>query len=724
MNPTTHPETEVRLPHIQDGWVALIGNPNSGKTAIFNLLTGLNQKVSNYPGVTVEQKLGTTRLSADHSFQLLDLPGTYSLTPESFDERIVVEQVLKWIHGLNPPTVIVSVVDASNLSRNLYLTSQLLDLGIPVVVALNMMDLVPRPLGEEELKTLQRSLGAAALIPMSAKEKWGHEELKTAIAAAAQQPTDRQTFPLTVEQELVIHLDPLARLLEDNLHYFPRLARAQALRLITRNSTMEIYRGVELDGSALNPALLDELQRVREETIEALEKKDLPRVTLEASLRYQWLDQVLQSVGTSATPTLDEATVSERADRIITHRWLGPLIFVSLLYFIFQSIFTWATVPMGWIENGVAWTGRQVLSWLPAGLFREVLVEGVIGGVGAIVVFLPQILILVFFLTLLEDSGYMARVAFMLDRFMTRVGLHGRSVLPLMSGYACAIPGIMATRTIDSWKERLVTILVLPLISCSARLPVYTLMIGAFIPATVVGGLFNLQGLTLVMMYFLGTATALVMAKVFSRMIVIKGQSTFVMEMPPYRLPIMRSVLRQVYLRGKLFVLNAGRIILAISIVLWFLASFPQTDRPGPDSIHTSYAGRIGHTLEPVIRPLGFDWKIGIGLITSFAAREVVVSTMATIYNVEQEGDDVVRLSEALRNDRDPLTGRPRYTPLMALALMVFYVFAAQCMATFAIVRSETNSWKWPLFMIVYMTTLAYLAALLVYQGGKFLGYA
>jgi ferrous iron transport protein B len=329
-----------------------------------------------------------------------------------------------------------------------------------------------------------------------------------------------------------------------------------------------------------------------------------------------------------------------------------------------------------------------------------------------------------FFMTILEDTGYMARVAFMMDKLMNKIGLHGKSVLPLMSGYACAIPGIMATRTIDSWKERLITIIVLPLISCSARLPVYTLMIGAFIPNKPILGFLNLQGLTMVLMYFLGTVTAMVIAAIISRFIKGKGKSSFVMEMPPYRMPLAVSLFRQVYTRGKLFVINAGKIIMAISIVLWFLASFPKPDSDEESfSIQNSYAGKIGHAIEPVIAPLGFDWKIGVGLITSFAAREVMVSTLATLYNVEDEGDDFVGITEALKNEVNPLTGLPKYTPLVALSIMVFYVYAAQCMATFAIVKNETNSWKWPLIMIVYMTGLAYIGSLLVYQGGQMLGF-
>ncbi len=443
-------------------------------------------------------------------------------------------------------------------------------------------------------------------------------------------------------------------------------------------------------------------------------------------MRYKWIDGILPFVQPKIRTKIQKETRSERWDKILTHPWMGPAIFMAILYFIFQSIFTWASIPMDWIQAGIDNIAIFVLSNMSPGMLRDILVEGIIGGVGAIVIFLPQILILSFFLTMLEDTGYMARVAFMLDKSMTKMGLHGKSILPLMSAYACAIPGIMSTRTIDSWKERLVTILILPLMSCSARLPVYTLLISAFIPPITVGGYFNLQGLTLVVMYFLGTVTALILAKIFSRFIKEKSSSSFVMELPPYRLPIARSVIRQVFIRGKLFLVNAGKIIMAISILLWFLASFPKVDASLTDvnPIHHSYAGKIGHAMEPVIRPLGFDWKIGIGLLTSFAAREVMVSTMATIYNVEDRGDETVNLREAMRNDVDVKTGVPVYTPLIALALMVFYVFAAQCMATFAIVRQETNSWKWPLFMIAYLTILAYTGAFIVYRGGLLLGYS
>ena len=706
-------------------WVALVGNPNSGKTAIFNLLTGMDQKVSNYPGITVEKKLGTGKFNDGTVYHLLDFPGTYSLTPESFDERIVTEQVLQWIHGKNPPAVIVSVVDATNLSRNLYLTTQLLDLGIPIVIALNMMDLVDQT-EKIDASSLKKWLCAAAIVPVSALKKSGLNKLKKQVRASIlTKPVNNDIFPLEVNKTLETILMPITSLLYTKLGYTPRLAAAQALRLITRNSTLELYNRAIQEGQKINSKTVNELEDLRTVAIKEIEKAELKPSSLEAILRYQWLDANLAQDRSDHTNQIRKINANEKIDQILTHRWLGPGIFIGVLYFIFQSIFNFASIPMGWIEAGVNWLGKGAVTLVPESNFRSLLIDGIIAGLGAILIFLPQIVILMFFLTLLEDSGYMARVAFMLDRGMTKIGLHGRSVLPLMSGYACAIPGIMSTRTIDNWKERLITMLILPLMSCSARLPVYALMIGAFIPPITVGYIFGLQGLMMVMMYFIGTVTAMILAKIFSLWIKSEGKSSFIMEMPPYRLPILRSVFRQVFIRAKLFLFNAGKIIMAISIILWFLASFPKTDNIGDQpAIHNSFAGKIGHAIEPVIQPLGFDWKVGIALITSFAAREVLVSTMATIYNVENAADEMVQLSDAMKNDINPSTGLPVFTPLVAVSLMVFYVYAAQCMATFAIIRRETNTWKWPLFMIVYMNVLAYMVSLLVYQGGLWLGFS
>ncbi len=712
-----------------DKYIALIGNPNCGKTAVFNHLTGLNQKVSNYPGITVEKKTGKLKSDFDEDIYILDLPGTYSITPESIDERVVAEQFMDWIHGINKPSAIISVVDATNLSRNLYLTTQLLDLGIPVILALNMMDCVKDKSVLPEYSVLKEKFGLSAVVPMSALEGWGIDGLKNAIQTSITTCKPRKSRML-FSSHLEIHelLNPLVKFLQQQFDYTPRLARVQALRLITRQSAVDLYRPPHSGEHYFDTEIVSEIERLSGKAVQAIDKAGLNHRTLEATIRYTWLDNLLKQSENKKIEGLIKISRSEKLDKILTHRIFGPIIFISLLVFIFQSIFTWSTYPMDWINAGIEIIGNYILDIMSAGILRDLLVEGVVGGVGAILIFLPQILILVFFMTLLEDSGYMSRVAFMLDKFMTKVGLHGRSVLPLMSGYACAIPGVMASRTIDGWKERLTTIMVLPLMSCSARLPIYALMIGAFIPARKVFGLFNLQGLTLIFMYFLGTFTALVIAKILSKFIKTKGRSSFVMELPPYRVPLMRSVFHQVYTRGKLFLFNAGKIILSVSIVLWFLASFPIADKAdGADSdrinpIHNSYAGKIGHAIEPIIKPLGFDWKIGVGLITSFAAREVVISTLATLYNVEGDDENVVSLSESMKNDINPKTGLPVYSTLVALSLMVFYVFAAQCMATFAIVRHETNSWKWPLIMITYMTSLAYLASFIVYQVGSLIG--
>ncbi len=718
-------------------YVALIGNPNCGKTAIFNHLTGLSQKVSNYPGITVEKKIGKLKGDFEVDLNVLDLPGTYSITPESIDERVVAEQVMDWIHGINRPSAIISVVDATNLSRNLYLTTQLLDLGIPVILALNMMDRVNDKSVLPEFSVLKENFGFSDVVPMSALEGWGIDILKNSIQIAMTLRKPRKSKMLfSSHVEVHEHLQPLSEFLQKQFDYTPRIARVQALRLITRQSAVDLYRPPHSGEHHFSAEVVSKIEELREEAVHAITKAGLNHRTLEATIRYSWLDNLLQQSENKEVNSLKRISRSEKLDRILTHQFFGPIIFITLLVTIFQSIFTWSTYPMEWIDAAIGLVGNSILDIMAEGILRDLIVEGIVGGVGAILIFLPQILILVFFMTMLEDSGYMSRVAFMLDKFMTKVGLHGRSVLPLMSGYACAIPGIMATRTIDSWKERLTTIMVLPLMSCSARLPVYALMIGAFIPARKVFGLLNLQGLTLILMYFLGTFTAFVVAKIFSKFIKVKGQSSFVMELPPYRIPLMRSVLHQVYTRGKLFLLNAGKIIMAVSIVLWFLASFPKvsTDITNNYSksdteqlelvnpIHNSYAGKIGHAIEPIIAPLGFDWKIGVGLITSFAAREVVISTLATLYNVEDDGENMVSLSESMKNDINQNTGLPVFSTLVALSLMIFFVYAAQCMATFAIVRHETNSWKWPLIMIAYMTGLAYIASFVVYQGGTIIG--
>jgi len=703
---------------MQQPMIVLIGNPNSGKTAIFNLLTGLSQKVSNYPGITVDRKIGTVSHN-NTQYDLLDLPGTYSITPETIDEQIVSEQILTWIHKPElRPNAIISVIDASNLSRNLFLTSQIAELGIPLIIALNMIDKVQEKKKEINIDSLKKLFNAVAVVPMSATRKLGVTALKDEICSSINTPHQHDVIRMDIPPEIEDQISPITSLLCSYFNFSKNIATSISFRLITRDSALVSYENLEL----LTEPQLIELKNTIIECRNILNKNGHASNSIESILRYTWLDTKLDERLILTPVDIKSKSKSESADEIITHPIFGPMIFLGLLYFIFQSIFTWASAPMDFIDTIFTQLGGWLANVLPSGLLRDLLIEGIVAGVGAILIFLPQIIILILFLCLLEDSGYMARVAFMMDNFMRRVGLHGRSVLPLMSGYACAIPGIMAARTIDSWRERLITILVLPLMSCSARLPVYALLISAFIPNQTVFGIFNLQGLTMVTMYLLGTCTAFVIAKIFTMLIPQKGNSSFVMELPPYRLPMLRSVFNEVFQRAKAFLIDAGKIIMAISIVLWILASFPKVENGKSVSIHKSYAGRIGHAIEPLIEPLGYDWKIGIGLLTSFAAREVMVSTLATIYNVEESEDDFVSIKDALKKDKKQ-DGSPTFTVLVALSLMVFYVYAAQCMATFAIVKNETNSWKWPLIMMIYMSFLAYFGALLVYQGGQFLGF-
>jgi ferrous iron transport protein B len=689
--------------------IAIIGNPNSGKTALFNLLTGLNQKVSNYPGITVEKKTGIIKLK-NNSINIIDLPGTYSLIPSSMDEQLVTSQVQNWMKGNDKPDLVLSVVDATNLTRNLFLTTQLLDLEIPVVIALNMMDLVNEDIDIGKIKS---QLGVSNVIPISALKNNGIPALIDALEIGTNSSDVNHSHFVDNKFAFEEELNKIETLIGQANYQSKRFIRSQALRCI---SSVRMIECLDLAETVQNEILI-----IRDQIVKSAMKGGKLNSIMEPSLRYEWLNNRLSNKSTKED--IEFVSKSEKVDKILTHPALGMGIFVTILYFIFKSIFSWSSAPMDFIDTQVIGFGNFISSLLSPGLLHDLIVEGIIAGVGGIIIFLPQILILIFFLTLLEDTGYMARVAFMMDRVMSVAGLHGKSILPLMSGYACAIPGIMASRTIESWKQRLITMMVLPLLSCSARLPVYSLLIGAFVPAVSIWG-FDAQGLTLVLMYFLGTFTAFVLAILFSKLL-IKGErkTSFIMELPPYRMPLWRSVFRQVYVKGKGFVQDAGKIIMTISILLWFMASFPKMENGESVNIEKSYAGQVGHFIEPFIEPLGYDWKIGIGLITSFAAREVLVSTLATIYNVEAEGDDIIPLKTAMINEKDE-NGNPKYSILMALSLMVFYVFAAQCMATFAIVKKETNSWKWPAFMIIYMTVLAYGGALIVYQGGLALGFS
>jgi ferrous iron transport protein B len=653
--------------------IALAGNPNAGKTTLFNALTGLSQKVANYPGVTVERKEGSWIVDGRNA-RLIDLPGLYSLDATSIDEHIASDVLRGEIEGLAKPDVVIAVVDATNLERNLYLVTQLFEYGVPVVVALTMIDLFEKQEHEIDIDRLSATLGVPVI----------------AINAAGGRGVD----------ELA---DEVAKVLETS-------------------PTPKFH----LNGEGGENAKI--------------------------FARYKFITNAVQE--SVKHNDLEAHNFSERIDRILTHRFFGLLILVGVLLVVFQTIFSWAALPMDLLEQGFGAIGDGVRASLPEGILADLVVDGIIAGVGGVLVFLPQILLLFLFISILEDTGYMARAAFLMDKLMSRVGLHGKAFLPLMSSFACAIPGIMATRTIENQRDRFATIMIAPFMSCSARLPVYTLMIAAFFAGQTVFGFVSLGAVLMLAMYGLGIAAALVVAFLLKRTVLRSPPPPFIMELPPYRIPNVRTVLQNMLTRAWLFVKRAGTVILAISIVLWALMYFPRSEPasappaltqseaasdartgesgdaaveiplPESDQLQHSYAGKLGHAIEPVIRPLGFDWKIGVALIASFAAREVLVSTLSIIYNVgKDESEESPSLISAIRQAKDE-RGETVWTPLTALTLMVFFVLAMQCMSTVAIVRRETNSWKWTLFMVAYMTGLAYLAAFATYQGGKLLGFS
>ncbi len=692
--------------------VALVGNPNSGKSTVFNALTGLRQKIANYAGVTVDKKEGRCLLNGGGEVTMLDLPGAYSLTSRSPDEDVVRDVLLGLRSDTPRPEAVIVVVDASNLERNLYLVTQVIDLGLPTIVALNMMDMAIAHGRPVEARKLQRKLGVP-VVPIVARKSEGLDRLRAQLNPLPPSPQATVPLPRPLEDEA----SALAAQIEQRVGASDALSRALALRMLVSDGAAEAAR------SRWNLDWTNELDQARTR----IRAAGCDLTSAEATTRYQWIHEVCRE--TVASPDQQRLTTTEKLDRVLTHRVFGPIIFLVLMTFVFQALFTWASVPMDAIDGGLKWLGAQLATALPAGALRSLLVDGVLGGAGAVFVFLPQILILFLFLAILDDSGYLARAAFMMDKLMSTVGLHGRSFIPLMSSFACAIPGIMATRTIENKRDRFLTILIAPLMSCSARLPVYTLMIGAFIPNKKVGP-FTLPALTMLSMYLVGLAAAMAVGWLFRRTLFRGRPAPFLLELPPYRPPILRNVFISMWERGREFVTRAGTVILAISIVLWFLAAYPQrAPQPGESATTAvaeqrkqSFAGRLGHLIEPVVQPLGFDWKMGIGLIASFAAREVLVSTMATIYNVGEADAQSVGLREALRNERYP-DGRPVYTPLVAISVMVFFVLACQCMSTVAVVRRETNSWQWPAFMVAYMTALAYIGSLVVFQVGRALGW-
>ncbi|MFT7618173.1 MAG: ferrous iron transport protein B [Planctomycetota bacterium] len=712
--------------------VALVGNPNSGKTSVFNALTGLRHKVGNYPGVTVERREGM-RICSGATLQMVDLPGTYSLAQRSPDEEVAVDFVMGKLGGEKVPDLLLNICDGSNLSRNLYLTTQILELDRPVLLVLTMMDLARLNGCEPDPAALSRELG----IPVVALNNYGTHSVDRLTQAICDAAALNETKPVALQT------GPLSDSLVSLSQEYPD--RSQGSHLL------ELLRA--MDDPALNDAYSVECDRLQQAAPNWW--KD------EAHSRYAFIDEIMPQV--LPEPVKGSGfQLTSKADRLLLHPVFGPLAFISLMAFVFQAIFTWAGAPTDLLELGFTTFSETVGNLMGEGLLRDLVVNGILAGVLNVVIFLPQIMVLFLAIGILEDSGYMARAAFLMDQLMRGVGLHGRSFVPMMSSFACAVPGIMSARTIESPAARLVTILVAPLMSCSARLPVYTLVIGAFFGSGTMFGFISTGAVVMITMYLLGIVTAAAMAFLFRRTLVHGETPALIMELPPYRLPRFSVVLRNVFDRAGLFLKKVWTVILALTVILWFLQTFPQENArslqyskaaeslsielvamPESDArreelinriadtnlratgaqLEGSYAGKLGHFIEPVIRPLGFDWQIGVGLVASFAAREVLVSTMAQILSVEDSEDDVVFLQERFRTVKDLDTGEALYRPLTGLSLLVFFVLACQCMSTLAVVRRETVSWRWPLFMLFYMTVLAWGASFIVWQVGTALGY-
>lgn len=690
--------------------VALAGNPNSGKTTLFNAFTRLKQKVGNYPGVTVEKKTGVLALAKDRVLNIIDLPGTYSLAVRSPDEQVARDVLMGRSPGTPRPDVVLCVVDANNLERNLYLVSQIQDLGLPMIIALNMMDEVTRAGKSIDTGQLSRRLGVP-VVPTVANRDQGVDEIKRLLAEGVEATYSRQW---RLAPDLEEELEQIVRLLKEHEGLESRAAFAEALIL------MSLGTKLKNEEKGPGPKLFYKEQLIAQINIvqDSLRQKGLRARTAAIEARYDWIKSVLRDCVTEKGNSGPDLT--ERLDAWLTHKIWGWAAFLGIMALMFYTIFTLAAYPMEWIDGWFTALGTWAGRVLPEGDLRGLIVNGMIAGVGGVVIFLPQILVLFFFIGLLQDTGYLARAAFIMDRVMSKVGLHGKSFIPLLSSFACAIPGIMSARTIESPKDRLVTILVAPLMSCSARLPVYTVLIAALLPAA--SG--PQKAGVMLAMYLLGIAGACAMAGLFKNTLLRSQKPTFIMELPPYRLPSLKSVALQMIERSRIFLTRAGTVILAMSIVLWALMTYPKHDVDDSAlALKQSAAGQMGTALEPLIRPLGFDWRVGICLVGSFAAREVFVSTMNIVFNIEDSGSEGVTLRDAFRKARWP-DGRPLFTPLVCLGLMVFYVFALQCLSTVAVVWRETNSWRWPLFQLFYMGLLAYLAALAVYQVGRLLGFS
>ncbi|WP_140486374.1 ferrous iron transport protein B [Flavobacterium sp. GSA192] len=689
--------------------VALIGNPNVGKTSVFNQLTGLNQQVGNYPGITVEKKMGFCKLPHNIKANILDLPGTYSLNASSIDENVVIELLLNKNDKLYPDVALV-VTDVENLKRNLLLFTQIKDLEIPTILVINMADRMADkgisldiPFLEEQLKT------KIALI--SSRKSQGIEELKDLIVTYKSISTEPCLNASVIDKEYFNNLQKA----------FPDLLLYKLWLVITQDVNFLNLERKEIQGSFTKSH--SELKRLQQQ---------------ETIKRYQFINDVLKQ-----GLTIDSSIAKDfrsKLDRVLTHKFWGYIIFFAILFVIFQSIFDWSSIPMDFIDSTFATLSTMAAEELPSGILTDLISQGIIPGIGGILIFIPQIAFLFLFISILEESGYMSRVVFIMDKIMRRFGLSGKSVVPLISGTACAIPAIMATRNIESWKERLITILVTPFTTCSARLPVYAIIIALVIPNHRVLGFLNLQGLALMLLYLLGFGMAIFSAYVLNKVMKISGKTFFVVEMPNYKLPLFKNVAINVIEKTKAFISGAGKIILAISIILWFLASYgPGKDFNEAETIvkertaknplnevdfenavasqklENSYIGIMGKTIEPVISPLGYDWKIGIAIISSFAAREVFVGTLATIYSVGGT-DNETTIKNKMATEIHPETGTKIFNFASGISLLLFYAFALQCASTLAITKKETNSWKWPLGQLVFMSSFAYLTALVAYQ--------
>ena len=693
--------------------IAVVGNPNCGKSSLFNALTGLHQKVGNFPGVTVDKKTGIAHLDKETKVSLIDLPGSYSLYPRREDEWVTYN-VLMESDAFHRPHMILLVMDASNLKRNLLYCSQLIDLNYEVVVAMTMGDIAAKKGIKIDANELSRELGVP-IIPVNPRTAKGIEQLKKVLLQ-------------TVEKEF------LGRKSFIDIHELtPALTEAQKLMPQENTPYTVLHSLIHTDDVVKDNVLKNKLTAIKQQYGFSETKVQAQEVLH----RYQKIQQIMQNAVVVPDP-LRKKIFTDRIDNILLHRVWGYIILIAVVFLLFQSIYWVASYPMDLIDEGFTSFSSWIGSLLPETWWADLFVNGILAGIGGIVIFLPQIMILFGLISILEDTGYMARISFLMDKLMRKVGLNGKSVMPMISGFACAIPAVMSARSIENKKERLLTILVTPLMSCSARLPVYIILIALVIPNTYLWGFVSVQGLVMTGLYLLGTFTAILVSWVLKFFINLKEKSFFILELPVYKMPRWNNVFVTMYEKGKIFLIEAGKIIMIISIVIWFMSSYGPSSRIEPieqkyklalqntefdteeieknyasEKLENSYAGIVGKAIEPAIAPLGFDWKIGIAIITSFAAREVFVGTMATLYSVDES--DEVTLREKMDNATRP-DGSKLYTLATGVALMIFYVFAMQCMSTLAIVRRETGTWKWPLFQLVYMTGIAYILSFIAFR--------